>query len=524
MRKLGSLLVAALIILLAACGERLPAARETSVPPSPSVSATAEKTVQTVILPNGPLPQSAYTPPSQPPRFYADITHALIPRDDYGRIWPYVGGFAAQWYMTGDLIGLCDAKGRVICDPVFSRAEVLEKDGQQLYKLTKNLADAVGKEISKITLIRTDGSWAKEYDGIAYASGDVEFMEGGAFVWRQRIQYEYISVCENGRWGVIDYTGTEVLPCVYKEPVCFSEGLAAVTSDDGDSISFIDRTGTVLLGPYSAPPQQSDEWDYTGKQLPRNHGMLFSEGLVRFFANGRYGVIDKTGRIVIPAQYDFITSFRKGTAMIITREADAFLRGVIDSAGRVLYAPADVWFSHSPDGTVILDTPQGQMALDPETGVQTPWENKDPAAGASYSQSSDGVVIYWGDETQSFPDATNVVFLDNGNLALSNRGSETWYIADRSGKLLTGPFEGRADYIVNGFIYVSAGMSGMRDGTDSTYYTLYDMEGNRVLPELYREIIPIDGRYLVRQDSCAGLLDEQGNWVLKTPIYDYLND
>ena len=64
----------------------------------------------------------------------------------------------------------------------------------------------------------------------------------------------------------------------------------------------------------------------------------------------------------------------------------------------------------------------------------------------------------------------------------------------------------------------------MYDEIGNTYYTLYDREGNRVLPELYREIIPFDGRYLVRQDACAGILDEQGRWVIKAPIYDYLND
>jgi hypothetical protein len=109
-------------------------------------------------------------------------------------------------------------------------------------------------------------------------------------------------------------------------------------------------------------------------------------------------------------------------------------------------------------------------------------------------------------------------------MALSARYVDTWYITDRSGAMLAGPFDGRAESFRDGFIYINAGMSDLRDGTYNAYYTLYDREGNRVLPDVYREIIPFDGRFLVRQDACAGLLDEQGNWVIKTPIYDYLND
>jgi hypothetical protein len=530
MRKPARLLLAALMLFLTACGPSptvtpgtaAPTAAESSSPPSAAASVPAAAG-SGVVLPNGPLPQEAYAPPAEPPRLYPEITHALIPRDDYGRLWPYVGGYAVQMWMTGEMYGLCDEAGRIVCDPVFNRVEILEKDGTRLYKMTENLADADGKDVSKITLAALDGSWAKEYSDVLNLCQEQEFMGERAFVWRERLTYDYITVCDNGKWGAIDYEGRELLPCVYSEPVCFSEGLAAVTSDDGGSVSFIDTAGRVVLGPYAAPPQQRDEWDYTGRLLPRNHGILFCEGLARFYNNGKYGVIDKTGRVVVPAEYDFITSFSKGTAETVIMEEDTAWRGVLGADGHVVYAPGDVWFQHAADGTVLLDTPQGQMALDPVTGAQTPWVNTGKSAGASYSQSSDGVVIYWDDGPQSFPDAVNVTFLDNGNLALSRRDG-TWDIVDRSGAKVAGPFDGRADNYRDGLIYVYAGMSAVRDGTDTSYHTLYDLDGNRILPDFYRMILPIDGRYLVRQDTCAGLLDEQGNWVLKTPIYDYLTD
>ena len=536
MRIAGAMLLTALSLLLTACGEPLPVFRETAVPPPESVSAAAGSTDKAVILPNGPLPQSAYVPPSPPPRFYAEITHTLTPRDDYGRIWPYVGGYVVQWWMAGDLIGLCDGEGRIVCDPVFNLAEIIEKDGKRLYKLTENRVDAEGKDTSKITLCKLDGSWAREYEGVAYEFPGSEYFNGSTLRWRPDFAYAHISVCENGRWGVIDYEGNELLPCKYNNPVCFSDGLAAVLSDDGETYRYIDIKGSSVLGPYKTPsPQQLNQLpfpisdpliaDVKNQTLQRYYGLFFSDGLARFYENGKYGVIDREGGVVVPAQYDFITAFYEGTAEILSGSSyDNFKYGLINASGRVLCGPEDVWLTHQTDGTVLLESPGGHVVLDPETGDKSPWNSKDPVSTPSYSQGSSGVVIYWDDGKQSFPYAANVAFLDNGNMALSSRLAETWYIADRSGAMLAGPFDGRAEDFRNGYIYVSAGMSDLNDGTDNTYHTLYNRDGNRVLPEVYREIIPFEGRYLVRQDACAGLLDEQGNWVIKTPIYDYLND
>lgn len=510
MRKQALFLLAALVFLVTACGGR-PGA-------SPSASSAAPGDI---IMPNGPLPQTAYEPPSPPPRRYAEITHTLIPRDDYGRIWPYVGGYIVQWWISGDLIGLCDAAGRVICDPVYNRAEILEKDGKRLYKLTENLMDA-GKDVSRVTLAALDGSWAHTYEAVVYKLTGREFMAGEAFSWRPALTCDYITVCEKGKWGVIDYSGAEVLPCVYNEPVCFSEGLAAVTADDLESYSFIDVTGTVILGPYASPPQQKDEWDFTGAVFPRNHGMIFSEGRARFYDSGKYGVIDKSGRIVVPAQFDFITAFSHGTAMTVVKEAETNKRGLISATGRVLLKPADHWLSQTADGKVILDSAQGPVVFDTTSGKQTPWVNTDPMAVSVMSGNGSVVITFGEGESLSFSDALYAVPLDNGNIALSNDG--TWQIVNRKGVRIAGPYDGFAESYNNGLILIRTGMSEMTDGTDNALRTLYDRDGNRILPDVYREIIPFDGRYLVRQDHNAGLVDEKGNWVIKTPIYDYLND
>lgn len=501
-----------LILLLSACGEQ--------TAPDETTPASARVISGGVVLPKGLLPDTRYAPPSPPARYFADTTLELKPGAGYGRIWPYVGGYAEQMWMQGELIGMCDVTGKIICDPVYNHASILEQDGKRLYMLTKNQRDENGKNVSEITLSKLDGSWAHEYEGVQYECGEREFAANRIYNWRREVSYEYLTVCENGKWGVIDYEGNEILPCVYNAPVCFSEGLAAAVSKDGKTYSFIDTKGAVLLGPYENPQQQYDEWDFTGYTLPLTHGMIFSEGWARFYSDGKYGVIDRSGAVIVPAQYDFITSFYKGMAEIIIKAEDKDKCGVIDPDGRVLLELGDTWIQNGGDGTILLDLPGGMTALDPLTGEKTPWTN--PNSNDVFSSSgSDGVTIWWDGGKLSFPDAVGVAPLDNGNLALTNSGGKSWYIVDRSGKTIAGPFEGRVDRHYGGFILVYIGDS---YGTNENNVELYNEKGNRILPESYAAVTPFDGRYLVRQRTAAGLIDEEGKWVVKVPLYDYIND
>lgn len=513
-----SIFLAGLLLLLGACDMPEPEKNlEPAQAEAPSFSG--------VLLPKGPLPEGQYAPPPAPERRYPEVTRTLIPRSDYGRIWPYVGGYAELMWMQGELYGLCDESGQIICDPVYSQVGILEKEGKRLYKFTKNLLDEKNQNVSKITLAALDGSWAKEYEGIGYecdgmevAPGQVageEKILGRVCRWRQTVTYEYITVCEKGKWGAIDYEGNEILPCVYNAPVCFSEGLAAILSDDEKTVSFIDKTGKVVLGPYATPPRQEDPFDFAGLPWPLNHGLLFREGLVRFYEDGKFGVIDKRGRVIVLPDYDFITSFEAGTAQFIFGGAN----GVMDKDGRVLLEPAGAWLMHADDGTVLMDSPGGQMALDLITGEQTPWEN--PARSPSYTGGVGGVRIEWEGGELFDPESTNAVFLSSGNFALSNR-DESWKIVNRQGEILAGPYGGEwADFARDGVIRVY--ISGT-SGPTGYEMTLYDEEGKRLLPGSYKKAAALDGRYLARQKEVAGLLDEKGNWVIKVPLYDYIQD
>ncbi len=122
---------------------------------------------------------------------------------------------------------------------------------------------------------------------------------------------------DSGKYGFIDMTGAEVIPCKWDKASIFSEGLACVADDSG-KYGFIDKTGTLKI---------SHKW---------NDADDFSEGLACISDDsGKYGFIDKTGAEVIPCNWDEASNFSEGLALV--KDANGKY-GFIDKAG-VLVIP-----------------------------------------------------------------------------------------------------------------------------------------------------------------------------------------
>ena len=122
-----------------------------------------------------------------------------------------------------------------------------------------------------------------------------------------------VRVEKDGKWGYMDKTGREVIPCIYDEAYDFSDGLAKVYLEIWDEKQpdpddpfplpvetkrfFIDKTGKEVL-------TAGKDWD------------VFKEGLARITRDGKAGFVDKAGNEVIPCKYDGASMFCEGMANV----------------------------------------------------------------------------------------------------------------------------------------------------------------------------------------------------------------
>ena len=536
MRKRKALFLAALLLFLSACAAKpgviTPSVQPTALPtqtpvPTPEVSPK-------VLLPNGPLPKTEYESAGQPERAYEDVTKTLIPSSGYGHIWPYVGGFLTAEMGRSSFYGLCDDKGRIICDPVYHNVDILEKDGTKLYRLIKKVSGGKSRfrPATKITLARPDGSWADEFDELYTMCSASEYPPVKTkndndlrLTWRLAFLSEYITVRKGEKWGVIDYTGNEILPCSYNAPLFFSEGLAAVLSDDLKAVSYIDSSGKTILGPYQAPPKPDNSFEDFSAPLPMTYGLVFYEGKTRFYKDGKFGVIDKSGNIIIPAKYDYITSFSGGTAEFISEGK----KGVLGPNGEVLLDQIEEQIENGGNGTVIFwEYGKNPAELNLTTKERKPWSNNKTF---SYSYENDGVTLKLKNRELHIPGDNSIFELNSGNIVISTRiqnKEPTWIIINPDGETVAGPTEGRVDYYSkqanNGIIYINLGMPEHGTMWDFQYIAVYDEKGKRLLHGEYLSVEPYDGKYLVRTEAVSGLMNDDGSWFIKAPLYEYRAD
>ena len=172
--------------------------------------------------------------------------------------------------------------------------------------------------------------------------------------------------------------GELVVPCQYTGVGAFQNGFATVTKD-GKS-GFVDTTGKeFLMGVYDSTKPFSGagvapvgmfvrfsgmysvyRWgliDTTGKLIvPLEYECIgssmtsFPSGLVRWQRNGKYGLLGAGGQVVTPFQYDSMSSFRVDYAEVTINGK----KGLIDASGRevvpCVYDSVYAISSYSSDG------------------------------------------------------------------------------------------------------------------------------------------------------------------------------
>jgi hypothetical protein len=155
--------------------------------------------------------------------------------------------------------------------------------------------------------------------------------------------YEFVG----GAWGYIDENGKLVVPPQYNSVEPFSEGLGLV--GNGEHFGFIDKAGNVIVeGIYvAAKPFRNGVAivckeenkcgliDKTGKEVvPFKYHTInaFSEGLadVRLSETGKFGYIDVTGKMVTDFKYDFAGDITEGMGLVEVNKKF----GYIDRSGK----------------------------------------------------------------------------------------------------------------------------------------------------------------------------------------------
>ncbi|MDR3209662.1 MAG: hypothetical protein LBT36_03445, partial [Oscillospiraceae bacterium] len=219
-------------------------------------------------------------------RWYPGAALEFMARADYGAVYPYIGGVQERVMPTYTLYGFATEDGKIVCDPVFNEVRTYEFEGARAYLVREAAGDAADAGTDEwaselwardARLISGDGTFSARFDAI-YSGGDGTF-----------------TVCEDGKWGSVDFGGNVVLPLAYPHPVYYGDGLFVVTRDLGAGYSFLDAAGETVLGPFAFAFGESgypyEEHDENTLEFLQN--AAFRDGFARMYTDGLTGLMDK---------------------------------------------------------------------------------------------------------------------------------------------------------------------------------------------------------------------------------------
>lgn len=386
-------------------------------------------------------------------------------RGDYAVAWMLPEGADPERYWDLDCEGVIDRTGRWVVPPEYSFTS--EQSG-----------DWFGGEDDGIWLV-TQWSTGNELEGFFdIPRGTFSGLKWGA-VWHWCSDSRLIPVedAETYLAGYADRsTGALVIPCLYYSvnPANFNDGVAtvAVSDEEGMEITpwhLINEQGETI------PLPEGYQSDYAND---------FSCGRIAVVSpDGLWGFADRTGQIVIPAQYGFAYQFSEGFAEVVFPEGDS---GYIDTEGRVLARGFANTFSFSNGYAEVW-----LSGHDAFTKV-TAWIN------------SAGEIVPFMDSDRFYPISADRIWMRTGQ-----EYSAPWHLLDGVGNILTDEPYGLPEMVPCDF---PEGLQAVRNGDGQWGYI--DLNGQVVIPFIYDAADAFEGALAwVRLGDRVGYIDQAGNVI-----------
>lgn len=356
---------------------------------------------------------------------FSDSTGATAIPYTYDWVEPFTEGVAAAGLK--DKSGYISKSGKVVIKFEYDEAEPFRKGLAQVKKHEKvGFTDRAGHLVVPVI-----------YDAIS------DFYDARAVVVR------------NGKYGYIDMFGAEVIPCRYEKAGDFSGGYAYVV-DSSKKYGYIDYSGNKLT-----------ECIYDWVES-------FDRGVARVSLNGKFGLLSP-GKMLLPAEYTYISPFVEGFAMVVLEDKCGYIRRDGSFAVQCIYEYDKnlVGESNFHKGLVRAKN-KGKTGMIDSTGKTIiPFEFDD------------------------------ILPFENGLAPVKKK--DKWGYIDIKNRLVV-PYKYEWAGVYNdGLAFVK---------TEEELVGVINTKQKEVVKPQFQSISFLDDHLYVNDGNAFGLMDKQGNWVL----------
>lgn len=380
--------------------------------------------------------------------------------------------------------GVINQDGEEIIRPSYQEMIVIPNKEKDVFLCTYDINEQTGTYKTK-ALNSKNEEILTEYDQIEA----LENVDENENVWYEG---KILKIEKNGKYGLIDFNGKEVLPAEYDEIVTLEGTENSILIKKDGKVGLVNDNGGIIA-----------EVEY--KEI-KNLGETYKNGYITINEDGKYGVISATKKQILENKYDEISQTYLGEYYLVKESGNQKL---IDSKGNIVIEKGfDDVKSKTSNGIIFVkDNLYGEMNSSGETTIEAKYQYLEEA--------KDGIYIAKKNDQYGIIDQEQNTKLEFNYIGITyNEKAKIYFAEDAEYKtsLIDSNFNIKATGILSEIntekLYIR-----MRINDEYKYYNLKGEEKSNT------EILEDNTIFLSKKDGKYGYIDKKGN-IIVDYIYD----
>ena len=406
------------------------------------------------------------------------IKNALKGTEDTNKEYEYFALYSANKW------GVINQEGETVIQPTYQEMIIIPDKAKDIFICMYNINEETGEYKTKAINSKNEEIYTN-YDQIEV----IQNMDQNENLWYEE---DVLRVQKDGKYGLIDLNGKEILPCEYEDIKALTGIENSLIIQKDGKVGITNNKGSIIVEP-----------NY--KEV-KNLGKTYKEGYITINDENKYGLVSTTKKQLLENKYEEIEQIYFEDYYLIK---EAGKKKLINTSGEVVIADSfDDIVSQTSRGVIYKKGDlYGEMTISKETTIEPQYQYlEETLKGIYIAKQNDKYGIISEEKEEKIPfEYASITYNEKANLFIAE---DTEYKASIIDTQFNVKISGILSEINQKESYIK-----MRIDDEYKYYNFKCEEKSS------EEILTNNTLFLSKKDGKYGYVDEKGNVIVEY-IYD----